>query len=92
MGENKLIPKQQNITLQDRERLNITGVNSVDSYNDNTIVLSTVKGGLNIKGEGLNISKLNLDDGSLKISGTINSLIYISKEGAPKNLIERLFK
>lgn len=92
MSENKLIQKEQNITLQDRERLNITGVNNVDSYNDNTIVLSTVKGGLNIKGEGLNISKLNLDDGLLKISGTINSLTYISKEGAPKNLIERLFK
>ncbi|OLS03007.1 sporulation protein YabP [Tissierella creatinophila] len=92
MSENKLSLKPQNITLQDRERLNITGVNNVDSYNDTTIILSTIKGGLNIKGENLNISKLNLDDGSLKISGTINSLTYISKEGAPKNLLERLFK
>lgn len=92
MSENKLSLKPQNITLEDRERLNITGVNNVDSYNENTIILSTIKGGLNIKGENLNISKLNLDDGSLKISGTINSLIYISKEGAPKNLLERLFK
>lgn len=92
MSENKLSLKPQNITLQDRERLNITGVDNVDSYNDNTIILSTTKGGLNIKGENLNISKLNLDDGSLKIEGTINSLTYISKEGAPKNLLERLFK
>lgn len=92
MSENKLSLKPQTINLQDRERLNITGVNNVDSYNDNTIILSTVKGGLSVKGENLNISKLNLDDGSLKISGNINSLTYISKEGAPKNLLERLFK
>ena len=92
MGENKVLFKKQNITIEDRERVNLTGVENVDSYNDNTIVLSTIKGGLSIKGEGLNISNLSLEDGSLKISGTINSLTYITKEGAPKNLLERLFK
>ncbi|MGO1468923.1 MAG: sporulation protein YabP [Tissierella sp.] len=92
MSENKIAFKNQRITLEDRERINITGVENVDSYNDNTVILSTIKGGLNIKGENLNISKLNLDDGCLKISGTINSLTYISKEGEPKKLLERLFK
>lgn len=84
--------KNQRITLEDRERLNITGVENVNSYNDNTVVLSTIKGDLNIKGENLNISNLNLDDGSLRVSGIINSLTYISKEGEPKNFLERIFK
>lgn len=92
MSENKVVFKNQKISLEDRELLNISGVENVDSYNDNSVVLSTIKGDLNIKGEGLNISRLNLDDGSLKISGTINSLTFITKEGAPKNLLERLFK
>lgn len=92
MNENKLNLKSQNIILKDREMLDITGVDNVDSYNDNTINLSTIKGNLNIRGENLNISKLNLDDGSLKISGSITSLTYVTKEGAPKNLLERLFK
>ncbi|HLR21236.1 MAG TPA: sporulation protein YabP [Tissierellaceae bacterium] len=82
----------QNIILEDRNEMNITGVENVDSYNDDTIVLRTIKGGINIKGEELNISKLNIDNGSVKISGLINSLTYISKEGSSKSLMERLFK
>ena len=92
MSEDRLKFKNQNITIEDRRKINITGVEQVDSYNESTIILSTIKGGINIKGEGLNISKLNIDDGSVKISGLINSLTYISKEGAPKNFMGKIFK
>lgn len=92
MDENRQDLKNQNISLKNRNRMSITGVENVDSYNDNTIVLQTIKGGISIEGEELNISKLNIEDGSLRISGLINSLTYISKEGAPKNIIERLFR
>ena len=76
---------KQNIVIEDRRLLNLTGVEQVDSFNDNTIVLSTVKGRLSIKGEELNVSKLNLDEGKVEIDGLINSLTYLSKEGEPKN-------
>lgn len=92
MSENRVNFKNQNIIIEDRSRIKITGVEQVDSYNETTIVLSTIKGGISIKGEGLNISNLNIDDGSLRISGMINSLTYISKEGAPKNLLGKIFK
>ncbi|NLN14434.1 MAG: sporulation protein YabP [Tissierellia bacterium] len=90
MGDINL--REQKIVLDDRERLNITGVESVDSFNEHTINLSTVKGGLSIKGEDLNISNLNLDEGIVKISGLINSLTYTSKEGAPKSFMGKIFK
>ncbi|MBC8587936.1 sporulation protein YabP [Paratissierella segnis] len=90
MTENKL--QSQNIVIEDRNFVTISGVEQVDSFNDNNIVLSTIKGGLSIKGEGLNVAKLNLDDGSVKISGLINSIVYITKEGTPKNLIGKIFK
>ena len=92
MVEDKTIYKSQNIVIEDRNRISISGVEQVDSFNDTTIVLPTIKGGVSIKGEELNISKLNLDEGSVKISGMINSLIYISKEGVPKNFIGKIFK
>lgn len=92
MSENTVNFKNQNISIEDRNRVSISGVESVDSFNENTIVLSTIKGDLSIKGEDLNISKLNLDEGSVRISGLINSLTYISKEGAPKNFMGKLFK
>lgn len=92
MTENKLAFKNQNIVIEDRNKMTISGVELVDSFNETTIILSTVKGGISIKGESLNINKLNLDDGSVRITGLINSLIYISKEGAPKNIMAKIFK
>jgi sporulation protein YabP len=92
VSENRLNSKSQNILIEDRNNVTISGVEQVDSFNENTIILSTIKGGLSIKGENLNVSKLNLDEGNVKISGTINSLTYISKEGAPKNLMGKIFK
>lgn len=92
MSENRISAKSQNILIEDRNNLTISGVEQVDSFNENTIVLSTIKGGLSIKGENLNVSKLNLDEGNVKITGTVNSLTYISKEGAPKNLMGKIFK
>ncbi len=92
MSESRLNMKTQNIVVEDRSNISISGVEQVDSFNDNTIVLSTIKGGLSIKGEGLNVSRLNLDEGNVKITGTVNSLTYISKEGAPKNFMGKIFK
>ncbi|NLL80892.1 MAG: sporulation protein YabP [Tissierellia bacterium] len=92
MTDNRINAKPQNILLEDRNKATISGVEQVDSFNDTTIILSTIKGGLSIKGEGLNVGKLNLDEGNIKISGLINSISYISKEGTPKNFMGKIFK
>jgi len=92
MTENRIRFKSQNITVEDREKVVITGVEQVESYNDNVVILNTIKGGITVKGEGLNISKLNLDDGSVIIGGKINGINYSSKDAVPKNIMSRLFK
>lgn len=74
--------KSQNLILEDRERLNISGVEHVESFNENQIVVDTVRGSLVIKGESLNISKLNLEDGNVKIEGTVESLVYSNKSSS----------
>jgi hypothetical protein len=46
-----------------------------------------------IKGENLNVDKLNLDDGSVKISGIINGINYVDKDSSSRgNLIGKIFK
>ncbi|SDY57309.1 sporulation protein YabP [Proteiniborus ethanoligenes] len=93
--EKKTTLKSNNIILEDREKLGISGVEYVESFNDNTIILFTSKGGLTIKGASLNISKLNLDDGNVTIQGIINSLNYTNKElSANKGggLLGKMFK
>jgi sporulation protein YabP len=92
MAENKIKFRNQNIIIEDRGLMTVTGVEQVESFNDSTIVLTTIKGGMTIKGEELNISKLNLEEGSVKIDGKINSVAYTAREATPKNIMGKLFK
>ncbi|NLW39464.1 MAG: sporulation protein YabP [Tissierellia bacterium] len=85
--------KNQNVLIEDRNKVTITGVEQVESFNDNTIVLKTVKGGMIIKGEGLNVGKLNLDDGNVKIDGVINGINYMDKGTSQKGkIVGKIFK
>ena len=84
----------QSLMLENKELLNVTGVDGVDNFNDETVVLITTKGKLTIKGQKLNISKLNVDEGKLVVKGVINSLIYSDYEGQKEktSLVKKLFK
>ncbi len=93
MVENRVDFKTQNILVENRNKVTITGVEQVESFNENTIILMTVKGGMTIKGEGLNVGKLNLEDGNVKIDGIINGIFYNDKDSSQKgNLIGKIFK
>lgn len=84
----------QSLLLENKEVLNVTGVENVDNFNDEIVVLITNKGKLTIKGEKLNISKLNVDEGKLIVKGVINSLVYSEYEGQREkiSLVKKLFK
>ena len=64
------------IILEEREQLSVSGVEEVESFDENTILLTTAQGALEIQGEGLHIEKLSLDGGDLRVVGPVNALIY----------------
>ena len=64
------------IMLEEREQLVISGVEEVESFDENTIVMYTSRGTLVVRGEGLHIEKLSLDGGDLRVEGEIDSLSY----------------
>ena len=69
------------IGLKNRESLEISGVSDVISFDDMGIVLSTVCGVLSIDGKDLHIVTLNVDDGNVAITGTVNGIIYPESGG-----------
>ena len=81
------------ITLEDRERLSVSGVEEVESFDENTIVMSTTRGTLVIRGENLHIEKLSLDGGDLRVEGDIDALTY-EDGGRDRSggLLARLFR
>ncbi|KAB3531891.1 sporulation protein YabP [Alkaliphilus pronyensis] len=72
--------KTHNLILENREKLSLSGVEHVNSFNSEIITLQTVAGGLTIKGEELDVNKLNLEDGNLVITGVVHSLVYSSRD------------
>ena len=78
------------IILEEREQLVVSGVEEVESFDENTILLTTAQGGLEIQGEGLHIEKLSLDGGDLKVEGRVNALIYGEERRERGGLLSRL--
>ena len=64
------------IALNDRKRLCITGVEDVDCFNEQLVVLQTTLGTLTITGAGLNVSQLNLEDGRVALEGEVDAMEY----------------
>ena len=52
--------KKHALNLMDREKLNLTGVKEVFSFDEDLIELETSKGYLDIRGEDLHIIKMNI--------------------------------
>jgi sporulation protein YabP len=74
--------KTQNLILENREKLSISGVIDVESFNDECVVVDTELGILIIRGEDLRINKLNIDNSELNIEGDIFFLEYNDKDGS----------
>ena len=56
----------QNVILENREKLTISGVLDVLSFDDQIVIVETELGLLTVKGENLRINKLSLDRNSRK--------------------------
>ena len=84
----------QNIILENREKLSISGVLDVLSFDDQVVILETELGLLTIKGDNLKINKLSIDTEEVIIEGDIYNLSYSEKDIDKKsgNFLGKLFK
>ncbi len=88
-GKNSAMP--HNIIMENREKLSVSGVEEVESFDERQIILRTSKGNLILRGSDLHIAKLTLDSGELSVTGLIAELGC--EETAPSgSLWARLFK
>jgi len=90
--EEKKIQAAHHIILEEREQLAVSGVEEVESFDENTIIMYTCRGTLVVKGEGLHIEKLSLDGGDLKVEGEIDALTYEDTGRERGGLFARLFR
>ncbi|MDR2655864.1 MAG: sporulation protein YabP [Oscillospiraceae bacterium] len=92
-AKNALPPKgPHHLILEERRLLSVSGVEDIDSFDEQTVVLFTNKGELTVKGESLHINRLNVDTGELNVEGEIHTLIYSDDEPRQKSLFSKIFK
>lgn len=68
------------LELIERQLMRLKGVNNVDEFDEEKIVLQTELGKLEIKGQHLNVTSLDVEHGSLQIDGIIDSFSYVEEK------------
>ena len=82
-----------NVTINSRKNIIITGVKKIDSFDEHEFLVDTNMGYMTIKGNNLEIIKLDTLEGQISIKGMIDSLDYKDNSKNHENsLFNKLFK
>ena len=83
--------RPQNLILENRKRLSVSGVEEVSGFDDSYIRARTSLGDLIVRGQELHVETLSVETGELVITGQITELAY--EDSALKNgLLSRLLR
>ncbi len=80
-----------NMIIENREKLMLSGVEDVISFDEMELELVTGLGELTVRGERLNIENLNRDTGDMLITGKIDELLYSDRKPEAKGFFRKMF-
>ena len=82
------------ISINERKLIYITGVNKIESFDEEEFLLETNMGQLAIKGSSLEVVRLDTKDGVVSIKGNVDSFAYFEniKKNSKSSIFEKLFK
>lgn len=82
-----------NVIMENREKVVITGIIDIHSFDDELVLTETEMGILTIKGKDLKMNKLNLDNTELVVEGQIGMLQYNEVDSMKKGgVFNKIFK
>lgn len=93
-GENTQKTKaNQNLILENRSSLSISGITDVDSFDERAVCLYTELGELTVQGRELHIDSMSVETGNMTITGEIWAIVYGDKDRkGPLSALGRLFR
>lgn len=75
---------KHDVLIKSRQRMEMTGISDVSSFDDAEIIVQTANSGVSIEGENLKIERFNSENGELILNGSINGMFYYSKKTSKK--------
>jgi sporulation protein YabP len=84
---------RHSVIMQNCEKLSISGVTDVDSFDEKKVRVFTECGELAVFGENLHVNEMSVDRGEIVVEGTVAALIYGDKSAKKRpNILGRLFR
>lgn len=83
------------VSLVERKNLMITGVKKVENFDTEQFLIETSMGFILVKGQELELIKLDTVQGNISIRGVINGINYLednAKKSKESSLFNKLFK
>lgn len=83
------------VSLVERKNLMITGVKKVENFDTEQFLIETSMGFILVKGQELELIKLDTVQGNVSIRGVINGINYLednAKKNKESSLFNKLFK
>lgn len=80
------------LKLNDRKNIIISGIKKIINFDDKEFNLESIMGNIIIKGENLEMIKLDTLEGNVSIKGKINSFSYTDTITKDNSLLMKLFK
>ncbi len=86
--------QSHNLIMENRQKISVSGVQDVESFDEENIVLYTSMGRLSIKGDNLHINKLSVESGEVTVEGSVDSCLYSDGEGKRQSggFLKRMFQ
>ena len=80
------------ILIDERERIKVSGVTDVESFDENEITLYTSGGGVVFIGEDFKINRLSVESGDVEIEGYVNEIKYTNSTQSTSGFWSKIFK
>ena len=93
MDEKRRDEIEHKMIMTNRSSLLVSGVEDVESFDEDRIVAYTVDGIMDVKGADFKINRFNVDTGELEIDGDIDSITYAEgRKGDKGGFWSKIFK
>ncbi len=88
----EITDKTHNLIMENRKKLDLSGVAKVNNFDENEVCVQTCLGQLTIRGEQLHITRFNTETGDMLLDGSIYALVYTTDKERSGGFLSKLFR
>ena len=86
------LQREHQLILNQRKELQVFGVEELISFDEQGVEINTVQGILMVSGEGISVSGLDLESGTVTVGGRIDAMEYLPEKNTSRlGLFSRWF-